>query len=296
MSYILDALKKSDQQRQLHTRTKEKQRWQISDAPVRKRKSIWLPVSVLVVGSVAVSSWLNDAPSDKAPKAIQEFVPVTDPPETPVSSDKGTAGNDIVSVNTERNEVETQAAPLKLQPNLASPELLKKKQGQLREQMLSYQKTVSSTQTSVSKDKSPPEVSPGLIESETDSAVTNTAVVSQTAEEVQVAEANHSEASRSLEAEPEQLEQPEQISTGESHALALSVLHLSELPPSVVRQLPRFDVSVSIFSQLAVNRRARINGQMYYQGDSLTEKLKLYEITPKALIFDFEGQLFRVSL
>jgi len=293
MSYILDALKKSDQQRQLHTRTKEKQRWQISDAPARKRKPLWQPVVLLVICAVAVSGWLsNDSQNDKAPKTIQEFVPLTTQPapsEAPTSSDTDPG----VASSTEALPVPVnQTTPLKIQPNLASPELLKKKQGQLREKMLSFQNTENSTSAPETLTQSPPALSPNVIATATDVSDTNVPVADSTdREEAQAHVQNISEPQQPIEAEQESVPLVE-----ETHPLASSILHLSELPPSVVQQLPRFDVSVSIFSKRALQRRARINGHMYYQGDSLTEKLTLYEITPKSLIFDFEGQLFRVSL
>lgn len=68
-----------------------------------------------------------------------------------------------------------------------------------------------------------------------------------------------------------------------------------ELADEIQQDIPEIKVSVHIFAHEPQQRRARINGRMHYQGDQLAKDLTLEEITPQALIFSYKDNLFRVS-
>jgi len=75
---------------------------------------------------------------------------------------------------------------------------------------------------------------------------------------------------------------------------AISTPFLHEIP-GLRAQVPELQVSVSIYSNRPASRRARINGTMYYEGDSLTPSLVLDEIRPGTLVFNFKGTPFQIS-
>ncbi len=69
-----------------------------------------------------------------------------------------------------------------------------------------------------------------------------------------------------------------------------------ELPYDVQEQIPGFNVSVHMFHADPVQRRIRINGQMYTEGKNLEQDLALVEITRYGAILDYQGHLFRLNV
>lgn len=74
---------------------------------------------------------------------------------------------------------------------------------------------------------------------------------------------------------------------------AISTPFLHDIP-DLKDRIPELRVSVSIYSNRPASRRARINGIMYYEGDNLTSSLVLDEIRPHSLVFSFNGRAFQV--
>jgi general secretion pathway protein B len=74
------------------------------------------------------------------------------------------------------------------------------------------------------------------------------------------------------------------------------IYNLGELPPSVMRGLPAFSVSVFLYSDEAATRMVKVNGHMLKEGQNLSEGLRLEEIVPDALIFSYHNYRFRVHL
>lgn len=72
--------------------------------------------------------------------------------------------------------------------------------------------------------------------------------------------------------------------------------HLKELPASVQQTLPDFAVSTHLYSSDEASRMVRINGQMLREGQYLTTGLKLEEITADGAIFSYHGYRFRIGL
>ncbi|MCL5021985.1 MAG: general secretion pathway protein GspB [Nitrospirae bacterium] len=71
---------------------------------------------------------------------------------------------------------------------------------------------------------------------------------------------------------------------------------LSELPPSVLQDLPGFTISTHLFAADPASRMVRINGQTMHEGESLSAGLKLEQITPDGVVFSYQGFRFRVGL
>jgi len=79
-------------------------------------------------------------------------------------------------------------------------------------------------------------------------------------------------------------------------AVRSGVPSFGELPYDVQERIPDFNVSVHMFHADPVQRRIRINGQMYTEGKSLQQDLALVEITRYGAVFDYKGHLFRFNV
>ncbi len=79
-------------------------------------------------------------------------------------------------------------------------------------------------------------------------------------------------------------------------AVSTGVPSFGELPYEIQEKIPEFNVSVHMFHADPVQRRIRINGQMYREGKSLEQDLALVEITRYGAVFDFQGHLFRFNV
>ncbi|QMU60529.1 MAG: hypothetical protein GKR92_01985 [Gammaproteobacteria bacterium] len=96
----------------------------------------------------------------------------------------------------------------------------------------------------------------------------------------------------------EEFKQPEESVYSKQHRQAVrsGVPSFGELPYDVQEKVPDFNVSVHMFHADPVQRRIRINGQMYTEGKSLQQDLALIEITRYGAVFDYQGHLFRYNV
>jgi general secretion pathway protein B len=74
------------------------------------------------------------------------------------------------------------------------------------------------------------------------------------------------------------------------------VYSLSELPLPVQEKLPSFGISVFLYSEDPASRMVKINNKMLKEGDYLSEGLKLEEIDQNSLILSYQNFHFRVGL
>jgi hypothetical protein len=79
-------------------------------------------------------------------------------------------------------------------------------------------------------------------------------------------------------------------------AISSGVPSFGELPYDVQERIPDFNVSVHMFHADPLQRRIRINGQMYTEGKNLQRDLALVEITRYGAVFDYQGSLFRFNV
>jgi len=71
---------------------------------------------------------------------------------------------------------------------------------------------------------------------------------------------------------------------------------LKELPASVQQSLPDFSISTHLYSADSASRMVRINGQILREGEHLNAGVKVDEITSDGVIFLFQDYRFRVGL
>ncbi len=76
----------------------------------------------------------------------------------------------------------------------------------------------------------------------------------------------------------------------------VSVVDVRDLPLDIQAGIPDMVFSAHVYSSNPQQRSVVINGNFMEQGDSLTSKLRLDEITPGGVVFDFDGVRFRTSV
>ena len=71
---------------------------------------------------------------------------------------------------------------------------------------------------------------------------------------------------------------------------------LAELPAEFRQQVPALVVGGSVYSPQASARMVVINGQVFQEGNNLAPELKLEQIRQKSAVFSIQGQRFEVPL
>jgi general secretion pathway protein B len=71
---------------------------------------------------------------------------------------------------------------------------------------------------------------------------------------------------------------------------------LAELPPELRQQVPPLAIGGSVYSPQASARMVVVNGQVFQEGSSLAPELKLEQIRQKTAVFSIRGQRFEVPL
>ena len=89
-----------------------------------------------------------------------------------------------------------------------------------------------------------------------------------------------------IEPEPEEENEP---------ALEGNVLNMSQLPIPIKKQLPDLTITAHIYSNDPLSRLVNINGNIIREGDTVTEGLRVNEITTSGIILDYKGLLFSLN-
>ncbi len=84
--------------------------------------------------------------------------------------------------------------------------------------------------------------------------------------------------------------------TAERQEARREPLLLLQLPLSIRKQLPEFHISALFYSRKAASRLASINGHLAREGHSITPDLKVDEITSEGVIFSYRKYLFYVPV
>lgn len=98
--------------------------------------------------------------------------------------------------------------------------------------------------------------------------------------------------------EPKLMQQPVNRSNAQvdEQTRLAAIPHLSEMPPLVQQSIPQLKFAGHVYSTDAKQRSVIINGHFMSEGDTLIPGLTLKEITSKGVVFDYNGQLFRMDI
>ncbi|SEQ51889.1 Type II secretion system protein B [Amphritea atlantica] len=316
MSYILDALKKSDQERQSQPL--------IDIAPVqsgpttrgpKRKKWLWL-VPALLLANIIVLIWPDAAP----PRSVAAVSGNTVQPET---STTGTATPPAPAITDSDSQSESGITAPEPQPIgqdqrpdiSVRPSYHRDPFAPLPGHNVPSPEEVVTTAADTVVDSIPTKPAVPLPDVEQlNRSLLNQALIEQLAP---LREAQPSkpptDAARALQrAAADQLEIPaiiSDISTSEPSTSESSssepnssaqqtlvensnVPLLNELDPETQNAIPDLKVSVHIYAQTPEQRMARVNGKMIREGQRLTDDLRLEEIRPESLVFSFRGNPF----
>lgn len=74
------------------------------------------------------------------------------------------------------------------------------------------------------------------------------------------------------------------------------IYSMNELPLAIQQNLPAFSISAFLYSDDTAARMVRVNGKMLREGDILAEGLKLDEIRQNELIFSYQNYRIRLGI
>lgn len=274
MSYILDALKKSEKERQRGT-VPDLMTAQDVAGEGPKRRAFWpyLIVGVLILNAGLLAWWLawhsSKPPVATQPTATQQY--------TAKAPDQGNrSANAGLSVATPPSKVSNMSEPATrsaeekkpvFRPEIPTAKIdvprvnvtRQPQQEQVKTDVQKNRENKPAAETNVKGPRETPSVS-----------LQHTPTM------------NHPEA----ETQPVALPAP----------MKNKIYSLKELPLSLQQSLPAFAISTHLYASDTSSRVVRINGQILREGQFLTAGLKLEEITSEGVIFSYQNYRFRVGL
>lgn len=280
MSYILDALRKSEQQR-LQGVAPLLISTQISTT-MRKQPAFLLYgfIAAIMICAGILIGWLRpwqqdetkDAKDTAALSQYEEKLPQIAPIPQPTSQ------------------------PLQIEPEKARGP----------EPVSPAQKSIPSTQVATKTDsiQAMPVPAPAKVEAQPRKSLSSadlTKMPEQKAHEQKVQEQKLDEAATPT-TEKAIPPSPEPSSTNDTHspteetAPPHKIVAMTELPLSIQQEIPAMSISGHAYSSVAKERIVGINDRLLQEGEYLAPGLKLEQITEDGLVFSYKKYLFRHSL
>lgn len=268
MSYILDALKKAEKERQRGT-IPDMSTVQDIVAEKPKKRFIWayLLVAILILNAGVFVWWLGFSHTKKA-KVIETSV---------------TAKTPLLSANDA-----AQTIPDRVNSSLDSTQPISPKLGPIAENSAPVIENAVSANTDSNSGRSK-----------------EMQKVPDTWEKISphnpVSANNRVKPDEFPPAKAEQAESTAPLSSEPADALAEmpdenKIYKLRELPSRIQQSLPSFSIAALMYSGTPSSRMVRINNQMMYEGQDLTAGIKLEEITKDGVIFRHQKYRFYVGV
>lgn len=269
MSYILDALRKSDQQRQRGTApTLLAAQTAAAVAPEQRALLAYGLLAALLVGAGILIGWLRPWQPEQAPPRRQEPVaskPVESPPR-----ESAPAPPEMASQPMAEPKLQSATRPELVTP--APSEISPQSKLQAKLQNVTRPALAVPAPSKVAP-QSKPEL-PARAKPEADVPPREAAAVAP--------------------AGPTAAPIPKRpVDTAAADAAGdQTVISMSELPLSVRKELPAMTISVHAYSGNPAARMVSIDNRMLREGDSLVPGLKLEQITPDGMIFVYKEYRF----
>ena len=268
MSYILDALKKSEKERQRGSVPDVLTPQDAADGQKGKRGLLpYLVLGVLILNAGLLAGWLIGSP--KKPQTAAQSVT---PQQVQTNAPKPANDTHTARASLEASSVEFvrtgNSVTLPAEERPAAHAETTAKRETLNPPPAVHQEQAQGTGSDQKKGKED-RLSPPSVPKETREA--RPAAPQQTAVKPQPVE---------------HIEPP----------IRNRIYGLKELPASLQQNLPDFSISTHLYAADTTSRMVRINGQMLREGQHLSADLKLEEIIPDGVIFSFQNYRFRVGL
>ena len=262
MSYILDALKKSEKERQKGTVPDPLEIHDYIAHETRKRRLVWAYVlSVVVILNIGLLFyWINPWQTKKASTSgvsSDERSAALNAPVPPASGQPKNDGREAVIAEKEKEPKSKQP------PAVKTPE---------RVLFAGKGETGQASGFPAAKIKQNPvpavEAKQSPVTAASDQQVIQAAPV------------------------PSEQKRESQSPAPDSK----KIYNVSELPLSLQQSLPAFTISAFLYSDDQAARMVRVNGKMLREGDVLSDSLKLHEIRQNELIFGYQNYRFRLGI
>jgi general secretion pathway protein B len=265
VSYILDALKKSE---------KERQRGTVPDLltvqdVIRmepKRRHIWpyAVLAVLLLNAAALIWWSGHRQSEK-PKIVAQSTAMRGESGPGLSEEKSIAGPSSEKSKIAEPEGKEPAMDRSHKPEVTKTERDKEALNRIRQNVAAQSKS--------------------------------NAVANLPDEPVRGVEKGSHEEVSSM---PPEAATSKQISDTRSPYLTAFApdgkkVDIKDLPPSIQQNLPAFAVSVSVYSDDPASRMVKVDGQMLQEGQYLADGVKLEEIAKDGVVFSYQNYRFRIG-
>lgn len=278
MSYILDALKKSEQERKKGT---VPGLGTIQGLPGGRLGDNWplryyLAGTLILLVATAVFAWLflrEPAPSNPQiatpPPAVAPTAPLVAPAE------KSPAQAEVLP----RSE--------KSPPSAGAPQ---------RQRTLTPAATKDTTHKAPARATTMVPTRPGLSPFKT--AVPANTPAPATMQPETITKASSPLPPQTLESPPEP--PPPDIPSEEAEVVVkpeeMPIVPLAELPDEIKSEIPEVKIGIHFFSDDPASRRAGVNGRLLHEGQQVEKELTLKEITKDGAILAFRGRRFSLAV
>ncbi len=261
MSYILDALKKSEKERKRGT-VPDVLTIQETIPRETKKRSFWhyLIFATLLLNAIVLILWFGPWNSKKQKAVVHSTAENNVELKVKDLSDSESLKTQSSQVGIS-NQSETDKSKIIIDTKTTA-KINNKKQDQLAQAKTDLQKKGMDKPVQKVETKSPDKVTPVIPKQDTVFAEVPT------------------------EKKPENYPAP----------VKNKIYSLSELPQSIQKSLPAFNISIFLYSDDPASRMVRVNGQTMKEGQYLANGLKLEEIISNELIFSFQDFRFRVGM
>lgn len=253
MSYILDALRKSDQQRQRGTAPTLLAVQEKAAAPRQPALLGYGLLAAVLVGVGVVIGWLRPWQSEQAPPAAPEVVAARPLQATPL-----------------------QSTPLKVTPLESTP----------------LQSTARDPAHPPSETLPQPQPGPALQSTPSPSELAARPKPKRPARATVDEEGPPREAGAAATQRDAVLAPPVDLA-GADGASGPAVIEMGDLPVNVRQTLPAMAISFHAYSDTPDSRLVGINNRIRREGDTIVPGLLLEQITPDGMIFAYQGYRFR---
>ena len=260
MSFILDALKKSEERRQKDQPQQSSRHIIALHDSQRRRWSLWLILGLLPL-ALFFGWWLGK--TSEEPPSAREIV------QRDTISERQTTANQAAPPAVNRPVPRTTTSR-GISPRDSAPRV--------------------SNQNSPTESKRPVEAASASLEQ---IPVIPAPVPSRAQPPASAAKPQRPEASGS--ANPSSAATPLTASLGVPPDESLAITSYADLSRDVKNRLPRLQVSLHYYSADPNRRMVRLNDRLLHEGDLVAEGLTIEEITPSATILDYHGLLFRLD-
>jgi general secretion pathway protein B len=271
MSYILDALRKSDQQRQRGAAPTLQSVQFAAIPPEPRARWHYVMLALVLAGAAFTIGWLRPWQTEP-PLAQAKTVP---PPRLDAKSSE-------TLIATRSLVAQTPAEPSLHEPASSAPTVAQPSvDAKPGETLIPTRSVVAQTPA----ESSPHE--PATTKPRVKPHASPTARGKPPAPAAR--EASRTALAETVKSAPQTTADPAPTATAQEE----KVVALAELPASVRQQLPPMTITVHAYSRTPKDRLVGVNDKLLHEGESLTPEIVLEKITPDGMVFNFKGTRFQ---